>query len=149
MTSQADARVLETPTTGYAAIDDEPLWLTREIVDVLHDRSLALYGGLSGMNSENLVESALARPRNLFAYVGGDLPRLGAAYACGFAKNRGYRDGSKRTAFTACTVFLDANGLELVADEHEALVTMLELATDAITEEGFAEWLRAHVEPRA
>jgi prophage maintenance system killer protein len=41
------------------------------------------------------------------------------------------------------------NGLELVADEHDALVTMLELATGIVTEEAFAEWLRPRVVPRA
>jgi death-on-curing protein len=141
-------RVREHPAAEYDASSDAPLWLSREIVDVLHDRSLTLYGGLAGVNSEHLVESALARPRNLFAYVGGDLPRLAAAYAFGLAKNHGYRDGNKRTAFTAAAVFLDMNGQELVADEHEALVVMLELATGITTEDAFAEWLRAHLEPR-
>ena len=141
-------RVRERPAAAIGATSDEPLWLSREIVDVLHDRSLTLYGGMAGVNSENLIESALARPRNLFAYVGGDLPRLAAAYAFGLAKNHGYRDGNKRTAFTAAAVFLDMNGLELVADEQDALVTMLELATGIVTEDAFAEWLRAHVEPR-
>ena len=141
-------RVRERPATEYRATSDEPSWVTREIVDVLHDRSLMLYGGLAGVNGEHLIESALARPRNLFAYVGGDLPRLAAAYAFGLAKNDGYRDGNKRTAFIAAAVFLDMNGLELVADEQDALVTMLELATGIVTEDAFAEWLRAHAAPR-
>jgi death-on-curing protein len=141
-------RVAVRSAPKYETASDEPTWMSREIVDVLHDRSLMLYGGMAGVNSENLIESALARPRNLFAYVGGDLPRLAAAYAFGLAKNRGYRDGNKRTAFLSCAVFLDMNGLDLVADEHDALVTMLELATGIVTEDAFAEWLRAHVVPR-
>ncbi|GJG86800.1 death-on-curing protein [Gemmatimonadetes bacterium T265] len=142
-------RVRESAPPAYATtVEPEPQWLTRALVDYLHDTSLALFGGLSGVNNENLVESALARPQNLFAYVEGDLPRLAAAYAFGFAKNHGYRDGNKRTAFTSCATFLDMNGLELVVDEIAALERMLELATDAISEEGFAEWLRAHVVPR-
>lgn len=142
-------RVRENSAPAYTtAVAPEPQWLDRALVDYLHDTSLALFGGLPGVNSENLVESALARPQNLFVYVGGDLPRLAAAYAFGFAKNHGYRDGNKRTAFTSCATFLDMNGLELVVDETEALERMLELATDAVSEEGFAEWLRAHVVPR-
>lgn len=126
----------------------EPAWLSRALVDYLHDTSLAMFGGLPGVASENLVESALARPQNLFAYLGGDLPRLAAAYAFGFAKNHGYRDGNERTAFTSCATFLDLNGLDLVADEQEALHAVLALATDALSEEGFAEWVRARVVPR-
>lgn len=143
-------RVRENDAPAYlTAQADEPVWLTRALVDYLHDTSLAMFGGLPGVNSENLVESALARPQNLFAYVGGDLPRLAAAYAFGFAKNHGYRDANKRTAFTSCATFLDMNGLDLIVDEREALETMLELATGVVSEDGFAEWLRAHAVPRA
>lgn len=143
------SRIRESAPPAYQTdTAPEPVWLDRALVDYLHDTSLAMFGGLPGVNDENLVESALARPQNLYAYIGGDLPRLAAAYAFGFAKNHGYRDGNKRTAFTSCATFLDLNGLDLIADEVEALERMLELATDAISEEGFAEWLRAHVVPR-
>ena len=147
MTTTSRRRVREHPTT-YESVPGEPKWLTREIVDMLHEQQLALNGGLAGVNGENLVESALARPRNLFAYVGGDLPRLAAAYAFGFAKNHGFRDANKRTAFATCAVFLYVNGLRLEVDEGEVVVTMLELATGIVTEDAFAEWLRAHVVPR-
>ena len=78
------AQVRERPQVPYAAEEREPTWLTRDLVDHLHDRSIAMFGGLPGVNSEDLVESALARPHNLFACVGGDVPRLAAAYAFGF-----------------------------------------------------------------
>ena len=132
------------PAPG-ATDDREPIWRTRALVDYLHDTGLAMFGGLAGVSGDNLVESALARPQNLFVYVGGDLPRLAAAYAFGFAKNHGYRDGNQRTAFTSCATFVDVNGLDLVVDEREALEAMLALATSAVSEEDFAEWLRVHV----
>ena len=142
-------RVSERPAPAYGASEArEPRWMTRSDVEYLHDKRLAQHGGLPGVNSEHLIESALARPQNLFAYVGGDLPRLAAAYAYGIAKNHGFRDANKRTALATCTVFLYLNGLYLEVDEHDAVATMLELATDAISEEGFAEWLRAHAAPR-
>ena len=127
--------------------EDEPRWLTRELVDAIHDAQIAKHGGLLGVNDENLVESALARPRNLHAYVGGDIARLAAAYAFRLAKNHGYRDGNKRTAFLACYTFLGLNGLELVVPEPEAVVAMLALATGEVDEEGFARWVRDHAVP--
>jgi death on curing protein len=133
--------------TGLAGDLDEPVWLIRASVDGIHEMQLSLHGGLPGVNSEHLVESALARPRNLFAYVGGDLPRLAAAYAFGLAKNHGYRDANKRTAFVACATFLGLNGRLLEAPEPEAVVMMLALATDEVDEEGFARWVRDHVVP--
>jgi death on curing protein len=126
---------------------NEPRWLTRELVDAIHDAQIARHGGLLGVNDENLVESALARPRSLFAYVGGDAARLAAAYAFGPAKHHGYRDGNKRTAFLACYTFLGLNGLELVVPEPEAVVAMLALATGGVDEEGFARWVRDHAVP--
>lgn len=140
-------RVREQDAPAYTAEEREPRWLTRQDVELLHDQRLAQHGGLPGVNSEHLIESALARPRNLYAYVGGDLPRLAAAYAFGIAKNHGFRDANKRTALATCAVFLYLNGLRLEADEHDAVATMLELATDTIDEEGFARWLRDHVVP--
>lgn len=148
MSARAATRVREHDAPVYEVDPVEPVWLTREIVDGLHDRRIAQHGGLPGVSHDHLVESALARPRNLYAYVGGDLPRLAAAYAYGLAKNDGYRDGNKRTAFISCYTFLGLNGLRLEADEADVVATMLELATDAISEEGFAEWVRAHVVPR-
>ncbi len=47
-------------------IPGEPRWLTIRIVKVIHDRMLAEFGGLSGVRDEGLLESALARPQNLF-----------------------------------------------------------------------------------
>ena len=140
-------RVREQDAPEYLAEAPEPRWLTREALDYLHDQRLADHGGLAGVTSDHLLESALARPRHLFAYVGGDLPRLAAAYAFGLAKNHGYRDANKRTAFAACAVFLRLNGLSLEADERDVVTTMLALATDALDEAGFAEWVRAHVVP--
>lgn len=148
MSARTVARVREQGAPEYRAQRDEPVWLSREIVDALHDRRIAQHGGLPGVNNDHLIESALARPQNLYAYVGGDLPRLAAAYAYGIAKNHGYRDGNKRTAFISAYTFLGLNGLRLEADEVDVVATMLELATDAISEESFAEWLRAHVVPR-
>lgn len=148
MTTTTRRRLRERPASAYIPASGEPKWLTREIADMLHDQRLAQHGGLAGVNDENLIESALARPRNLFAYVGGDLPRLAAAYAFGLAKNHGYRDANKRTAFAACVTFLYVNGLLLEVEEPEVVVMMLELATDLVSEEAFAEWLRAHVAPR-
>lgn len=144
------SRIGESAPPAYRATPPaEPVWVSRAIADYAHDLSLSMFGGLPGVNSENLIESALARPQNLYAYVGGDLPRLAAAYAFGFTKNHGYRDGNKRTAFSVCATFLDLNGFDLIADEEAALAVVLELATNAVSEEGFAEWLRARVVPRA
>jgi death on curing protein len=124
----------------------EPLWLERGWVDALHFQQLSRFGGLHGVRDEGALESALGRPRNQWEYgEERDLVRLGAAYAFGLARNHGYSDGNKRIAFVAMAVFLDLNGLDLVADEDEVVRVMLALAAGELEEVDLAEWVRGRV----
>lgn len=129
---------------------EEPRWLSREIVDSIHADQIREHGGFPGVNDDGLIESALARPRNRWAYGGEavDLAALAAAYGFGLAKNHGYRDGNKRTAFMAMYVFLGLNGLRIVAEEPAVVELMEDVASDACTEDELASWLRTHTEPR-
>ena len=129
-----------------AGAGKELVWISRTLLDGIHHELIEQYGGSHGVNSEALVESALARPQNLLAYVPvSDLPALGASLCFGLAKNHGFLDGNKRTAFTAMAVFLRLNGLRLSVPEPEVVTAMVFLATDAWNEEHIAEWVRSHV----
>ncbi len=123
---------------------NEPKWLLESAIHAMHDRQLAEHGGASGTRDHGMLESALARPRNQYAYGVDDLHALAAAYAVGIAKNHPYVDGNKRTAFLAAFVFLRINGLELIASEADATQAMLGVASGDVTEDRFAEWLRAN-----
>lgn len=126
----------------------EPVWVRRDVLELLHGESIAEHGGAEGLRDEGLFESALARPRNPFAYENiDDLARLAASYAFGMAKNHAFVDGNKRIAFIACGLFLRLNGLRLVADQAEAALTFLSLASGAIGEDELAEWIRRNVRP--
>ncbi len=95
-----------------------------------------------------LFESALARPQNLFAYEGqADIARLAACYGFGLAKNHAFVDGNKRVAFIATGLFLRLNGYRLVADQVQATMTMLSVASGAFSEGEFADWIRKHIKP--
>lgn len=89
-----------------------------------------------------MLESALDRPRNRWAYEGADIAQLAAAYAFGVARNHPFIDGNKRAAFLACVVFLDINGVDFFAPEPEVVVAMLKLAAGEMEEDGFARWIR-------
>lgn len=122
----------------------KPVWVLRSVIDAMHDIQLAEHGGASGIRDEGLLESALARPVNAYAYGKTDLCTLAASYAFGIACNHPYVDGNKRTAFLAAYVFLHINGLELIASEVSATNTMLAVATGEYTEEVFANWVRSN-----
>lgn len=127
----------------------EPLWLAKEALLLLHRESLRLFGGAEGVRDEGLLDSALARPLNCYAYEQEqDLCRLAAAYAKGIAQNHPFVDGNKRAAFAAAGVFLMLNGLELTAAPAMATVAMLDLAAGEMAEDEFATWLRDHTAPR-
>jgi len=59
----------------------EPEWLDIDIVLDFHAEQLALFGGADGIRDRGLLESALARPLNKFAYGETDLAVLAAPMA--------------------------------------------------------------------
>ena len=76
-------------------MSDEPCWLTREAVLAIHAQLLARFGGSAGIRDENLLESALAKPRQLHAYGQPNAYEMAAAYAFGIVKNHPFIDGNK------------------------------------------------------
>ncbi len=121
-------------------------WIEVEVVLAFHRRQIAEYGGSEGLRDRGLLESALARPKNLQAYDSeADIASLAAAYAFGVAKNHAFIDGNKRTALVVATAFLDLNGYELVADRSEIFDIVLKLAGGRLDEGHLAQWLRENI----
>lgn len=122
----------------------EPQWISSDLALAIHERQLAEHGGQEGIRESHLLESALARPQQLFCYgnPAPDLCALAASYALGIAKNHPFLDGNKRTAFVVYRVFLKWNGVILTAPRMDRYDRMLALAAGELTEEEFAAWLR-------
>jgi death-on-curing protein len=120
----------------------EPRWVGIKELLILHAESLAAFGGAEGLRDRGLLESAMARPQNLFHYGTSELHLLAASYAFGIAKNHPFVDGNKRAAFLACGLFLELNGLRLEAEPDVATAAMLALAAGELEEDEFAAWLR-------
>jgi death on curing protein len=123
----------------------EPRWLAKRALLLLHGESLAEHGGAPGIRDEALLESALGRPINQYAYGGvSDVIQLAPAYAFGIVRNHPFLDGNKRAALIAAGVFLRVNGTRLQADKVDAYRATLALAAGEISEDEFAAWLRAN-----
>jgi len=120
------------------------VWLEKALVPAIHDRQVAEHGGSAGVRDEGLLESALARARQLHADgdPAPDLADLAAALAHGLARNHPFVDGNKRTAHVAYRTFLALNGTDLDAMDEEKYVAMLGLAEGKLGERDFAAWLR-------
>ena len=122
----------------------EPEWVLREVVFAAHEQSLAQFGGLAGVRSEGLLDSALGKPLNRFAYGKPGLFDLAASYAFGIVKNHPFIDGNKRTGFIVAVVFLELNGYKFQASEVDATLQTLALAAGDMSEAAFAAWLKAN-----
>ena len=123
-------------------MSEEPCWLTREAVLAIHAQLLARFGGSSGIRDDNMLESALAKPRQLHAYGQPNAYEMAAAYAFGIVKNHPFVDGNKRAGFVAAYTFLGINGIDFTASEEEAVIFTRGLAAGDVTIEEYALWLR-------
>jgi len=128
----------------------EPVWIRQDVVLGMHEEALMLHGGPEGIRDLGLLESALARPKNLLAYSEQDvsIARFAAAYAKGIVANHPFVDGNKRTAFTVSLTFLKLNGLELTATKEDRVLTFWGLAAGEISEEQLAQWFERNTAPR-
>lgn len=120
----------------------EPVWLQLQVVIAAHDESIAEHGGSSGIRDLGLLESAMARAQNLFAYSREEpsLARMAASYAFGIATNHPFFDGNKRAALIASFTFLHINGLKVIAELGDRYITFLQLAEGTLSEEELAVW---------
>ena len=122
----------------------DPIWVRDDVVLAIHNRQLAEHGGSEGVRDSGLLATALARPRNLWAYSdpAPGVAALAAAYAFGIARNHAFVDGNKRTAFVVCRTFLLLNGTDIAASQEEKYTAFLRLASGEIGEDELAAWIR-------
>ncbi|PPD14444.1 MAG: type II toxin-antitoxin system death-on-curing family toxin [Methylobacterium sp.] len=108
----------------------------------MHHEQLMQFGGPEGIRDRGMLDSALGRPQNKFAYGERDMAALAAAHAFGIARNHPFVDGNKRAAFHAMMVFLRINGIAFAPSPAEATVIILDLAAGEVNEDGLTRWIR-------
>ena len=122
----------------------EPVWIELDVVLAIHDEQLAEHGGQAGVRDPGLLESALGRPRNQFAYGDTSITRLAASYAFGISRNHPFLDGNKRTSLVVAELFLELDGYTLTASDTHCVTTFLQLAASDLTEDQLADWIAAN-----
>lgn len=120
-------------------------WVGGDVVFAIHDRQLAEHGGLDGVRDKGAIESALAEPQNPAVYAEPDGAALAAAYAFGLARNHGFADGNKRTAWVIARLFLADNDCRLVFNAVDAVGTMEAVASGSLEESQLADWFRQRI----
>ena len=124
---------------------NEPDFLTREAVDLIHEASLRAFGGADGVRDENALESALAQPMHEFFYRQADLYQIAAAYAFHIAENQPYIDGNKRTGLLSALNFLAENGIVSNRPVDEYYDAMIAIAEKRLDKAGLAGIFRKHL----
>lgn len=127
----------------------EPVWISLELARAIHQRQLAEHGGPDGVRDPAMLESAIGRARQKYAYAANEIgmPALAAAYAFGMARNHPFVDGNKRTAYVLCRTFLVLNGWDLIGPLTDRYPVFLALAAGELGEDRLADWLRRHSRP--
>ena len=95
-----------------------------------------------------LVESALARPQQLYHYDGErDVLALAVRLGVGLAQNHPFVDGNKRSGTVAMLMFLALNGHDLIMPNDERLGRWIEaVIEDRMSETELADALYPFVQ---
>lgn len=127
----------------------EPLWIEERDVLAIHDRLLAIHGGAPGLRDRGLLQSALARPRQHYAYANSrHIVAMAALYTTGILGNHLFVDGNKRTGFVIGVLFLELHGFDFKASEEDVTRAVFDLAAGRLDETALAAWLRSNANRR-
>jgi death on curing protein len=125
----------------------KPVWIDERDALVLHTRLLALHGGAGGLRDRGLLQSALPRPRQQYAYAEAcDIIDMATAHTAGIVRTHPFLDGNKRTGFVVGILFLELNGYRFVASEEDAAQAVLKLADGTLNEADYGSFLRGNVD---
>lgn len=123
-------------------------FLTIEQVIKLHSIQIQQFGGSHGVKDEGLLSSAIAQPSAGYGeeYFHKTIYEMAAAYLFHLVKNHAFHDGNKRIAALTSAVFLQINGLKVIADEDEFECVVMNAAQSLITKENIAEFFQNNTE---
>jgi death-on-curing protein len=122
-------------------------WIDKTVVLAIHYEQLAEHGGREGLRDEAGLESALAKPKHLALYEKPDICELAAAYAAGIGQRQSFMDGNKRVSSVVTELFLNLNGVDLLATDAEIVEAWKSLAANKMTQAQMADWLRQRIAP--
>ena len=117
---------------------DEAVWLHFELMWFWNETHI-------GVDRRDLVESALARPKQEAHYTNADTVRQSATLCFGLVKNHPWRGGNKRTATYLMRIFLMLNGYGLDYEIEEMIEMVLAVESDQWKVDEIENWLRPRV----
>jgi death-on-curing protein len=119
------------------------IYLPVEVVQNFHARALKEPGGIAGLRSQELLESAVFQPQQS-AFGEDAYPTLAskaAAYGFFIAQDQPFLDGNKRTAAASMLAFLYLNGYALDQTDDQIYEAFIGLATKDLSQADFFAWV--------
>jgi death-on-curing protein len=130
-------------------LPSEPKWLLLHAIVEINSDVVAKTGEQHFVRDRGLLDSAVARPQNAFAYGEDDFIVLAVRLLAGIAQAHAFEQGNKRTAFIAMLRFLIENGLDVSFDDDETWADLvIELVEHRRTEDEFVAAMRPFVVAR-
>ena len=124
-------------------------FLRSDVLRTVHAQLIQSYGGLPGVRSDNGLESAVARPKQLHNYTGeARVGAIAASLAWALLRNHPFADGNKRVALAAFVMSAELNAHRLTCSEAEETAMILKAAGSEISEEEWKAWALRVVVPR-
>jgi death-on-curing protein len=132
-------------------------WIDKELVIALQKMQINRFGGSAGLRDNNLLESALASPKNYSYFLKESfssvpnkniLALLAGKYAYSIIKNHPFIDGNKRIGLIILHLFLELHDHQLIASEEEQYLNIIRLASGTLSEESFLEWITLMTEKK-
>jgi death on curing protein len=117
---------------------DEAVWLHFELMWAWNETHI-------GVDKRDLIESALARPKQESHYTNADIVRQAATLCFGLVKNHPWRGGNKRTATYLMRVFLMLNGFDLDYEIEEMVEMVLAVESNQWKVDEIENWLRLRI----
>lgn len=101
------------------------------------------YGGLEGVNSLHLIESAIARP---YSGYHRSIANKAAAILHSMVGNHGFADGNKRTAWLLVEILIERSGYTLeISDEEPVDDLVVGVASNAIDFDELVVWFKVRL----
>jgi death on curing protein len=121
-------------------------YLSAEQILFIHARLIDETGGEHGVRDLGMLQAAIHRPKSTFdgEELYPDIISKATALMESLVKNHAFLDGNKRTGISAVAMFLQANGLILIASNFQLVEFTLQVAQSQLDLDAIANWLRAH-----
>ena len=123
------------------------IFLSVETVELFHERALQEYGGMPGVRSRDLLESAVFQPQQ--SAFGEDayssFASKAAAYGFFIAQNQPFIDGNKRTAAASMLAFLYLNGFALAQSDDDIYEAFIRIGTKEWSQVDFFNWVERSI----